>query len=425
MRISLLRQAIYNEDFVPVGYELLHGQELDPASAPAYTSEDSLICRILTNAFFGFDREELSGGRPLYVSVTNMLLTDGLVELYPPDRFVVEVPPNLFLDQSLADCVSLLHRRGYRLSLKCYTPMVERSRNLQYLNMFEEVRVDVGSYNRLRVKEFVKLLRRYRVRITAENIDSPEALSFAREEGFDYYQGSVFGGTVELNGSVSMRKVPYGKLFNHLLTGRVNRRLCGSIIMEDPALMHMFLRKAFNNLHNRKVPDVEVERGLAWLDDDQLRHWAAVLLLDQASQNALDETVPQVFRRGLFMERLTSEANLDVPPGRAFMFGVASALDRVFGEDMETVVKQLALGDKMRNALLDIERNDYELLLRAARAYEEKPEAPQLPPAFSSLGQECMARILWDCQVNTEYIIRALEYTVPAVYQGNILQRPL
>ena len=421
MRISLLRQTIYNEDFVPVGYELLHGQELDPASAPAYTSEDSLICRILTNAFFGFDREELSDGRPLYVSVTNMLLTDGLVELYPPDRFVVEVPPNLFLDQSLADCVSLLHRRGYRLALKCYTPMVERSRNLQYLNMFEEVRVDVGSYNRLRVKEFVKLLRRYRVRITAENIDSPDALSFAREEGFDYYQGSVFGGAVELNGSVSMCKVPYGKLFNHLLTGRVNRRLCGSIIMEDPALMHMFLRKAFNNLHNRKVPDVEVERGLARLDDDQLRHWAAVLLLDQASQNALDETVPQVFRRGLVMERLAYESKLEVAPGRAFLFGIVSALDRVFEEDMETTLSQLTLGDSMKYALLGTEKNDYTQLLNAASTFERDPDYPQLPRFFSSLGQDYIKKLLWECNVNTEYIIRALEYTVPHVYQGNIL----
>ena len=122
------------------------------------------------------------------------------------------------------------------------------------------------------------------------------------------------------------------------------------------------------------------------------------------------------------MERLAMEANLQALPGRAFMFGVASALDRVFGEDMETVAQQLALGDKMRDALLDTDNNDYTLLLRAARAYEENPESPQLPPAFSGLGQDCIARILWDCQVNTEYIIRALEYTVPTAYHGNLLK---
>jgi len=422
VQISLIRQPVYNEFFSPVGYELLHGFEGDTSATPVYSSEDSLICRVLTNAFFGFSQEKLSDGKPVYVSITNMLLIDGLVELYPPDRFYVEVPPNMFLDRTLAECVSVLYRRGYHLVLKCYTPTVERSRNLQYLNMFEEVRVDVGSYNRLRVKEFVRVLRKYRVRITAENIDSPEALSFAREEGFDAYQGSVFGEPAVLHSSASLRRLPYGKLFNHMLTGRVNRQLCGSIIKEDPSLMHMFLRKAFNNLHNRKVPDLEVERGLARLDDDQLRHWSAVLLLDQACQNVLDETVPQVFRRGLFIERLAEEANLEVPPGRAFMFGVASALDRVFGEDMETVAQQLALGDKMRSALLDTEDNEYTLLLRAARAYEENPESPQLPLAFSGLGPECMARILWDCQVNTEYIIRALEYTVPTTYHGNLLK---
>ena len=422
MRISLIRQPVYNEDFSPVGYELFHGFESNTSPTPAYSNEDSLICRVLTNAFFGFNQEELFGGKPVYVGITNMLLLDGLVDLYPPDRFFVEVPPNMFLDTTLAGCVSLLHRKGYHLVLKCFTPTVERSRNLQYLNMFEEVRIDIAAHHRLRVKEFVKLLRRYRVKLTAENINSPEALNFAREEGFDSFQGSVFGEPVVLRNNVSLRKLPYGKLFNHLLTGRVNRRLCGNIITEDPALMHMFLRKAFNNLHNRKIPDTEVERGLARIDDDRLRLWAAVLLLDQASQTALDETVPQVFRRGLFMERLAMEANLQALPGRAFMFGVASALDRVFGEDMETVAQQLALGDKMRDALLDTDNNDYTLLLRAARAYEENPESPQLPPAFSGLGQDCIARILWDCQVNTEYIIRALEYTVPTAYHGNLLK---
>ena len=420
MKLTQTRQLIFNENFAPIGYELF-GQE-DQSSIPEFSSEDSAICRALTHVWFGFGEKQFPHDRPIYVKLTNMLLQEGIGELFPPDRFVFEIPPNLFLDEKLADYVALLYRKGYRLTLNSFTPTVERSGNLKHLNLFEVVKVDVSKYNRLRVKEFVKKLRKYRLKIAAEHVDTPELLAFAQEERFDMYQGSVFGEPERLQCSTTLRTIPYGKLFNHLLTGRVNRALCERIIMEDPALTHMFLRKAFNCLHNRKVPAMEVERGLARLDDDKLRHWSAVLLLDQAHPEGTIEEVPQVFRRGLVVERLAAETAVEVPPGKAFMFGIASALDRIFGEDIKTTASQLALGTPMKKALLGEEENDYALLLQAARAYEKNPEQPQLPPAFSNIGPKYLAKMLWDCQVNTEYIIRALEYTVPSVYQGNLLK---
>ena len=421
MQLSVIRQAILNEDFVPVGYELSYPYEKEPVLSPIYSSQDSVICRVLTNAFYGLGKDAVSGGRDIYVNLTNMLLTEGFPELYKPGQFVLEVAPNLFLDEELADYISLLHYRGYRLVLKSYTPTAERSRNHKYLNMFETVRVDVSRYNRLKIKEFLKMLRKYRVRVMAENVDTPELLAFAREEGFDLYQGKALLEEAELRGSVPLRNVAYGRLFNHFLTGRLNRDFCARVIQEDPALMHMFFRKAFNNLHNRKAPVLELQRGLARFDDDQLRHWGAVLLLDQSCKDVSDGTVPQVFRRGLVMERLAYETALDVPPGRAFMFGIVSALDRVFEEDMETVISQLMLGDSMKNALLGTDINSYTLLLRAAQTFERDPSSPRLPEIFANLGTSYIKKLLWECNVNTEYIIRALEYTVPHVYQGNIL----
>ncbi|MBR3560412.1 MAG: hypothetical protein IKN81_02620 [Oscillospiraceae bacterium] len=421
MQLSVIRQIIVNSDFAPVGYELSYPFEKEPVLAPIYSSQDSVICRVLTNAFFGFGRDAVSGGRDIYVNLTNMLLKEGFPELFPPDQLVLEVAPNLFLDEKLADYISFLYRKGYHLLLKSYTPTAERSRNNHYLNLFETVCVDVSKYNRLKVKEFLKLLRKYRVKIMAESVDTPELLAFAQEERFDLLQGKVLGEPEELRGSVPLKKAAYGRLFNHFLTGRVNRAVCAHIISQDPALLHMFFRRAFNNLHNRKAPEAELKRGLDRFTDDQLRHWSAVLLLDQTCHDVSDGTVPQVFRRGLVMERLAYETQLDVAPGRAFLFGIVSALDRVFNEDMETVLSQLTIGDSMRDALLGTEKNGFTQLLNAARSFERDPDYPQLPWVFANLGPNFIKQLLWECNVNTEYIIRALEYTVPYVYQGNIL----
>ena len=369
MNLSLIRQPIYNESFVPIGYEISYQPQGDAPVAADYSDQDSLICRVLTHAFFGFGKDQLTGGKPVYAALTNMLLLEGMPELFPPDQVAFEIPPNLFLDEKLADYVSLLHYRGYSLTLRSYTPTVEYSRNLKYLNMFDTVCIDIAKYHRLKVKEFIKILRKYRLKLLAENVDTPEALAFAQEAGFDMFQGRVYGEPARMETNVSLRALPYGKLFNHLLTGRVNRALCADIIREDPALTHMFLRKSLNSLHNRKQVETEVDRGLTKIDDDKLRHWAAVLLLDQSCLDNTDDLVLRVYCRGLIMEHLASEPGIEVPPGRAFMFGIVSALDQVFGEDVEA-----------------------------------------------------LSRILWNCQVNTEYIIRALEYTVASTYHGNILR---
>ncbi|MBQ9646788.1 MAG: EAL domain-containing protein [Oscillospiraceae bacterium] len=422
MIVSVSRQPILNADFVIDGFELFSQAETEDASATVYSGADSAICRVLTNAFCGFGAGELTNGSDAYIGFTNNLLLEGLPDLFPPEKFIIEAQPNLFLDETLADCVSALRARGYRLALKSYTPTAERSGNLKYLGMFDVVRIDVARQHRLKVKEFVKILRKYRARILAENVDTPELLAFAREVGFDLFQGKVFGEPSSVERSVSLRDIPYGKLFNHFLTGRVNRDLCGRIILEDPALTHMFLRKVFNSRHNRKAPELEVERGLTKIDDVKLRHWSAVLLLDQAGAAGTEELVPQVFRRGLVMEQLAGAVDLAVPAAKAFMFGVSSALDRVLGEDMQTISSQLALGNSMRDALLSGKDNGYLTLLKAARAYEADPEKPKLPAAFSRLSGDEVARLLWNCQVNTEYITRSLEYTVPTPYKGNVLR---
>lgn len=426
MIASVNRQPILNAQFNMEGFELLPRREVNEDSpATTYSGEDSSICRVLTNAFCGFRKEQLLNGGTAYVEVTNNLAREGLATLYSPDRFIIEIPPNLFLNDELADMYSALHHRDYMLALKSYTPTAERSGNLKYLNMFDAVRIDIRKYHRLEVKQSVKMLRKYRVRILAENVETPEALAFARELGFDLYQGRVFGEPAALSRKVSLREMPYGKLFNHLLTGRVNRALCGHIILEDPAMTHMFFRKIFNSMYNRNNVEGEVERGLSYIGDDKLRHWAAVLLLDQGCLDGREELVPQAYRRGLLMEGLASAVDLGVPYGKAFMFGVASALDGILGESTEELSNQLALGKTMRAALLSREDNGYTALLEAAEAFEAEPEKegkpPKMPSALSVLGPKFLSDLYWKCQVNTEYITLSLEYTVPEAYKGNIL----
>ena len=209
--------------------------------------------------------------------------------------------------------------------------------------------------------------------------------------------------------------------YNFYIAGvwRKGARIVNVTIYRQPILNAGFGMDG--SMYNRRDPDAEVERALAQIGEDKLRHWAAVLLLDQACAPGMDELVPQVYRRGLLMEGLAGEANLDVPSGKAFMFGISSALDKVFGESIEEISDQLALGKSMRSALLFGEKNDFYALLQAADAVEKNGENPQLPSAFSGLGKSFLANLLWKCQVNTEYITLSLEYTVPEAYKGNIL----
>ena len=425
MNATVYRQPILNSEFAVEGFELLTRQEATDTTAEIFSGEDSDVCRVLTNAFCGFTEEELLKGGAAYVGISNNLIEEGFVSLYSTDRFIVEVQPNLFLDEELAAILSALRRKGYRLALKSYSQTVEISRNFKYLNLFDVVRIDFRKHHRLNIRQYLKMLRKYRMRLLAENVDTPDELAFARELGFDLYQGAVFGPPAVLSRKASLREVPYGRLFNHLLTGRVNRDLCARIIMDDPAMTHMFLRKVFNSMYNRREVGKEVERGLFHIGDDKLRHWAAVLLLDQACEDGREELVPSIYRRGLLMEGMASAANIGVPPGKAFMFGVASALDRIISESAEELSAQLSLGEGMRAAFLTRADNIYTSLIEAAEAFEAEPEKegkpPVLPPAFSGLSRKSLSDLYWSCQVNTEYITLSLKYTVPETYKGNIL----
>ena len=82
MNLSLIRQPIYNENFVPIGYEISYQPQGDAPVAADYSDQDSLICRVLTHAFFGFGKDQLTGGKPVYAALTNMLLLEGMPGQY-------------------------------------------------------------------------------------------------------------------------------------------------------------------------------------------------------------------------------------------------------------------------------------------------------------------------------------------------------
>ena len=422
MNIYIGRQPIYNDKYNIEGYELFYRQDAGSGAVTQYSGRDSTVCCILTDAFFGFRDGSLTNQTIPYVNLTRNLLLEGFADLYQPGAFMIEVPPNIFLDGKLGEQISLLHYKGHKISLKSYTPTIERTRNLKFFGMLDVVRLDFSRYNRLMIRESFKKLRRYHLQLLADNIETQEDLDFAHELGFDLFQGNFLETQSCLSRNVSLRDLPYGQLFNHLLTGRVNPSVCAQIISGDPVLMNMFLRKVFNCLHNRKAPLLEVERGLSKISDAELRHWTAVVLLDQACTNDSEKLVPLAFRRALLMEYLTAEVDLGVSSAKAFMFGIVSVLDRVLNEDMAAVAPQLELDDSMRATLVSNADNGYTLLLKAARAYEADPEAPAFPSVFSRLGKERISQILWKIQINTEYITLSLDYTVPSnLYKGNIL----
>ena len=423
MKIYVGRQPIFNNQLQIVGYELSYRHGSGSSSATLYSGEDSTVCCVAMNVCNGFSLDEVSGGLPIYLKMTDNLLTEELPSLFKPDQFVFEVPPNLFLNKKLEDYLSLLYYKGYKLSLRSYAPSTAKLRDQKPLGMFETVRIDITQFNRLALQNAVKSAHNYHAKLLAENIDSKEKLQAAMALGFDLFIGDYLSGVETLSKTISLKAMPYGELFNYLLNGFDDRTVCYSIITKDPALTHMFLRKAFNCRHNRKTPLLEVERGLQKIRDADLRHWSAVLLLDQACTDSPKELVPDAFRRGLIMEYLSCEVDLGIEPSKAFMFGVASSLDGIMAENIPTVVIQLNLDDDMRETMRrNSAKNAYATLLSGAIACEVNPEAPALPSAFSKLRSGDIADIMWKCRVNTEYITLSLGYTVPtSVYKGNIL----
>lgn len=189
MDIFIAKQPIYDVDNRVYAYELLYrsGEE----NVYNCHNQDKATSTVIMNSFVSIGMKSLTDGKRAFINFSKKLIASGIPFKLPKNDIVIEILEDIIPDEGFIDDCKSLKETGYLLAIddleycnidryKCLIQYIDIIKVDFLLNTFKEIELITKEYS----NKAVKLL--------AEKIENKQQFKFAKQLGFDYFQGYYF-----------------------------------------------------------------------------------------------------------------------------------------------------------------------------------------------------------------------------------------
>jgi len=389
LNASFARQPILNRDGMLCGYEIkvrapeCAAQTADAAHAAVHENSDADAAsprapdpaqRVARAILHGLLQGNVRGaltGHPAYVDVSREMLFDDAILRLPAERFMLELAPTIEVDEALVARIVQLHGRRYRFVLDEVTQPNEAFAKL--LPYAEVVKIDFMHAPRALLPKLASVLKSAGKLLVASGIDAQADFETAHGLGFDRFQGYFFA---RAQTSTTRRvSAPRHALLNllQLLSGDPTVAQLEAELKLNPVLV-MHLMKLANSSGlavGHKV--TTLREAINATGTNRIARWTQLLLYADGRKVALedDPLLQLAATRARFMELAIErlpEAGRDEADA-AFLTGVFSFVDAVFGGSLESTLNLLTLSRPIQAGILH-RQGVLGLLLSAVEALE-------------------------------------------------------
>ncbi len=188
MDVFVARQPIFDRNDKLTGYELLYRDTASSTTAQG-AAADAMCTDTVIHSFLDIGLDELTDGKLAFVNCTRDFILNGQVELLPPAKVVVEVLETVGNDEPVVSACRRLAGRGYRIALDDY---VDDSSSDTLLHTVSMVKLDVMHADVAALERTVQRLRRFKLQLLAERVETREVHETCKRMGFDLFQGYFY-----------------------------------------------------------------------------------------------------------------------------------------------------------------------------------------------------------------------------------------
>jgi c-di-GMP-related signal transduction protein len=347
MDVLVARQAIFDRDRRVHGYELLFRSESGQNEFDG--TEAGLATKVvLANSLLVIGLESLVGAKKAFVNFGRGPLLRGWHSSLPPGSTVIELLENVEADDEVIEACRKLREEGYQIALDdfVFRPGCER-----LLAVADLVKIEIGSMPRPEQKVLVRSCRARGLQTLAEKVETHEEFEWAREAGYDYFQGYFFARPM----IVRARQIPAAKVHCLRLLQEAQRpeldfdRL-ETLILEDVSLSYQLLRYVNSPLFGLTNTIRSIRQALLFFGENELRKWIALATLARAAEDKPGELILHSLVRARFCESLaqTAKKGLEQP---AFLMGLFSLLDALIDRPIAEALAAMNLAPEIAAVL--------------------------------------------------------------------------
>jgi EAL and modified HD-GYP domain-containing signal transduction protein len=347
-RALIVRQPIFDAALKVVAYELLC-QDQEASDRATVLDAIQATAQLVAEATLDIGFRRLVGDAPAFIRFPADLLATPLQLPLAPDRIVIEVVEGPVSVAHLLDGLMRMRSEGYQIALAEFDI---RRDSVELLDYADIVKVDIQQYSPPVLEACVRELRRFRLQLVAEKVETAEELARCKQLGFDLLQGNFLHHpeTFQSSRAPSSRRAAV-ELVQSLQECCVSAEQVERRIAQDLGLSYRLLRCVNSSYYRTPRAVGSMRHAILLLGYEELRRICSVILLTSMSDRPAYVTV-QALTRARMCETLCTMAGL---PGKEgyFMTGLLSLLNVLLGAPLGECSRDLPLSDSIHAALLE------------------------------------------------------------------------
>lgn len=355
-KVLLARQPIFGRDLELVAYELLFRRDGDTSATIA--DADQATATVVTNAFVELGLASVVGTTPAWLNISHSYLSDRLALILPNDRVALEILEPHTAEAGVLAALDELRGLGYRLVLDdfVFDPSLRA-----LVELADVIKLDVRALSEEELGRQVRMLRRFRVELVAEKVETRDEFLRCFELGFDAFQGYFFCKPEAVKGKVmAPNRIALLELIARVQDPDVDLAELEALLARDVSLSYRLLRYV-NSAYLGLPSDIDsISRAVMMLGLNDVKRWATMTML-----STIDDKPEQLVVTALVRGRLceTLGAALGHPrPDELFTLGMFSVIDGLLDAPMDVVLSSVPFSERMRRALVTHEGDLGELL---------------------------------------------------------------
>jgi c-di-GMP-related signal transduction protein len=346
--VFVARQAIFDRSRKVWGYELLFRSGLAQECFDG-TEESLATQQVISNSLLAIGLDNLLGGKKVFINFGREMLLRESASFLPKDKTVIEILENVQADSEVMAAIRGLRALGYRIALDDFT---YSSSMEPLLGTAHLVKVEMATPR----AQQVAMVRDYHARglqMLAEKVETPEEFDWAREAGYDYFQGYFFARPTVIQGrQIPAVKMNCLRLLREAHQPDIDFDRLAKLISQDVSFSYKLLRYANSARFGRSTKIQSVRRALVVLGEEGIRRWVSIAAMPMVAQDKPGELITHSLVRARFMEVLGRSIDTEVAE-RAFLIGLFSLLDALLDLPLKEVLAELNLEPNVVAVLLD------------------------------------------------------------------------
>lgn len=403
MDVLVARQAIFDRERRVYGYELLFRSQ---AARNEFDGTEGGLAtqQVLANSLLVIGLDNLVGTKKAFVNFGRGPLLQGWHTSLPAENTVIEVLETVEPDAEVVEACRKLREQGYQIALDDF---VFRPGYEALLDVADLLKIEVQNLPRPEQELLIRSSKARGLQLLAEKVETYEEFEWAKQAGYDYFQGYFFARPVIVRG----RKIPAAKVHCLRLLQEVQRpeldfERLEMLILEDVSLSYQLLRYVNSPLFALTSSIRSIRQALLFFGETELRKWIVLATLARTADDKPGELIRHSLVRARFCESVAKSAQRGLEQS-AFLTGLFSLLDALIDRPLEETLSGMCLAPEI-TAVLSGQAPESDPLAGAfqlARAYEvaDWPRveeiARQLNVPVASLGDVYLAATGWAQQV--------------------------